>query len=69
VWQRLVTDGAYAAGSAVEGESTLVLPAEAHASGPEGDSRFPYFEWYVGLRVKAKGQPQLVEKFPIVVGK
>jgi hypothetical protein len=67
-WKTVEKNRAYAAGAQMAGQTEIDFPTSAHPSGSSEGGKYPYFQWFLALRVKAQSQPKLNVRFPIVVG-
>jgi hypothetical protein len=67
-WKTVEKNRAYAAGAKMAGQTEIDFPTGAHPSGASQSEKYPYFQWFLALRIKTQGQPKLNVRFPIVVG-
>jgi hypothetical protein len=65
-WESMPVAQAYAANSFIDGEVPVTFPVDADASS-SAFGPYPHYYWFIGLRIKAKGQPKLDVQFPIVM--
>jgi len=56
----------YSSGMAAA-ETHLPIPPAIHATGHDGWSHFPRYDWFVGIRLHATDQAELVLRYPIRV--
>jgi hypothetical protein len=68
-WKTIESNHAYASGAQMNGQTELEFPPGAHPSGASSAAKYPYFQWFLGLRVKTHGQPKLNVRFPIIISR
>jgi len=67
VWKSMEVDRAYPADGQILTTAELTLPADGDASTKPWQPTYPFFQWFIVLKLAAQGQPPLSVRFPIVV--
>lgn len=66
-WKMLSAPGRYGAGSVIDAQDRIEVPATAMATSPPGQKDYPRFRWQIVMRIISEGEPAMRARFPIRV--